>query len=742
MASNDGSARPGHEIEDHGPMSFPQYPRTAGGPPSIVSSRMTDIGSDDGADNDAQDRVRSGFSSEAGGASRPATARTGISSNRGHTHTWSQSQQLRRGLSGARRGSGTASSNSPRPPSSSHVPSLTSHAFFRPMSSQKLQAQRGGPRPPAGSISRQQSPFQAAPPAEASSVASGQQHGTQAIPLPVPVPVPHPEPFAVRPLDDEPRPMSHGTEYTSNTSPTRGHYPQNSLSESVRPLQKKAPAESKLGKGLSVKTDGKSGYKNSLVGNLPTPRSFRSGFLLPGKSSYASPADRDREQSDNWVNMRTGASKLDSVASTPQHSPTKYAAASRSKSKLPKPSSKQKQERKEKKSLGKNYKYFEGNTIFCFGGRLLNTRQARPVNLATAVVVILPAPLYFIFSAPYIWHNISPAIPLVLGYIWYICLSSFVHASAMDPGILPRRLHKNPPPDENEDPLRLAPPSNDWVLVRLPDAKPPSGHTHTAGCMEVPVRYCKTCLIWRPPRAHHCRLCDSCIETVDHHCVWINNCVGRRNYRQFFTFIVTATLGCLFILGSCLAQILVYRNRQNTSFGDAISHFPVPFALVFYSLLGLSYPAPLTVYHLFLIRRGETTREFLSSKKLPPKDRYRPFQAGDSLVRNCLVVLCRPKGPSYYQFKKGYQKGDQRLAPEKMSKGRWGFGFSSSSAEEGKKGTGEEADVELREFGGRGVPVRDGVGMVVTDLTKDSVDGKAKKVFGSWGRSKGPVLPR
>jgi palmitoyltransferase ZDHHC9/14/18 len=50
-----------------------------------------------------------------------------------------------------------------------------------------------------------------------------------------------------------------------------------------------------------------------------------------------------------------------------------------------------------KRELGKNYQYFSGNTAFCWGGRLQNTRD-RPVNVATAILIILPAGLFFGFS--------------------------------------------------------------------------------------------------------------------------------------------------------------------------------------------------------------------------------------------------------------------------------------------------------------------------------------------------------
>lgn len=375
-------------------------------PSSVVSSRMTDIASDDGGEPRAKNAD----------PSRPETARTGTSSKA----TWA-GPATRKGLAPGlqpKRGSVASTIASARAPSlttRSHVPSLTSGAFFRPMSSQKLQAQRGaGSRPVP--MNQQLHP----PPANlddnetdmGGSLIDGASGGenTQSI-----AQLQHriSAGQSVRP------PPSRGTEMTdqeafdrfiANASPTTGHHPTASMSDSVRPLQ----GPSDQNRELSVHVD--KSYRD--LANLPSPvrstRTFRSSFLLPGKMEQAQ-SSRHRDT--------TGAEKLSSTASSPRFPRTESHSG-------PRPLTTDSQ----RKSRGRVHQYFDGNTVFCFGGRWQNTKHT-PINIATGAFVVIPCALFYGFEAPWLWHNISPAIPITFAYLTYICLSSFIHASVSDPGV-------------------------------------------------------------------------------------------------------------------------------------------------------------------------------------------------------------------------------------------------------------------------------------------------------------------
>eukprot|EP01006_Ploeotia_vitrea_P024107 TRINITY_DN56837_c0_g1_i2.p2 TRINITY_DN56837_c0_g1~~TRINITY_DN56837_c0_g1_i2.p2 ORF type:complete len:385 (-),score=161.00 TRINITY_DN56837_c0_g1_i2:39-1193(-) len=62
---------------------------------------------------------------------------------------------------------------------------------------------------------------------------------------------------------------------------------------------------------------------------------------------------------------------------------------------------------------------------------------------------------------------------------------------------------------------------------------------------DLPKR-CKHCHVIRPAEAHHCRLCGRCVMRMDHHCPWVNNCVGLFNQKYFLLFLIYTGLCCIY----------------------------------------------------------------------------------------------------------------------------------------------------------------------------------------------------
>ena len=127
------------------------------------------------------------------------------------------------------------------------------------------------------------------------------------------------------------------------------------------------------------------------------------------------------------------------------------------------------------------------------------------------------------------------------------------------------------------------------------------------------------------PRSKHCRVCNRCTEEFDHHCMWLNNCVGRANYIYFFA-----------LLCSTLLLVSTHLGVSLYLFAQSFAHRPLiqPLQLSRYhgqiSMNGLRVVWALTVgtsvilegllldllcFHLVLRYKGMSTYDYILAQR-------------------------------------------------------------------------------------------------------------------------------
>jgi palmitoyltransferase ZDHHC9/14/18 len=226
-----------------------------------------------------------------------------------------------------------------------------------------------------------------------------------------------------------------------------------------------------------------------------------------------------------------------------------------------------------------------------------------------------------------------PIIAAVL--VIFIFLFMFITAFT-DPGLIPRRESKE---------IKNNPYFSEFRLMKCIQGGYPRVY-----------KFCPTCMIVRPLRSTHCGDCNNCVERFDHHCPWIGSCVGKRNYKYFYVFIILLNILTIYIIAFSLAHISI--NAQNNMqllreissdrniIAMSLNESIVSLFLVIFGLLSMVFTTGLFVYHTNLIISNLTTKDEINGTY--DNEMGNPWNQG--CRRNYKKIICpRLQKPSFLE---------------------------------------------------------------------------------------------
>ena len=137
-------------------------------------------------------------------------------------------------------------------------------------------------------------------------------------------------------------------------------------------------------------------------------------------------------------------------------------------------------------------------------------------------------------------------------------------------------------------------------------------------------RLCIKCSTHVGARSKHCHKCERCAADFDHHCDWLNNCIGKANYRWFIALILSLQVLVLIELSASLYQLKSITDdgktaeelRNRFSMGD--SGYTYIGILVFVAVLCVCIATSngyLILFHGYLGLKRLTTYEFILNRR-------------------------------------------------------------------------------------------------------------------------------
>lgn len=163
----------------------------------------------------------------------------------------------------------------------------------------------------------------------------------------------------------------------------------------------------------------------------------------------------------------------------------------------------------------------------------------------------------------------------------------------------------------------------------------------------VAQNFCVFCEAHVNQRSKHCRRCNKCVDVFDHHCPWLNTCVGARNYSLFLRLLVSVfVLNALQIATTIQAGLGQLDSGPRERLRDIYGPLGVGYLVLLTvsglaTLVSLLLVAQLLFFHFGLIYRGLTTYEFIVAqrRKQKARDAQRASDTPPTATERCLLEV-------------------------------------------------------------------------------------------------------
>jgi len=212
-------------------------------------------------------------------------------------------------------------------------------------------------------------------------------------------------------------------------------------------------------------------------------------------------------------------------------------------------------------------------------------------------------------------HDYGLGCTIAFNIIFSLAMISFLRAVFTDPGYIPDSWSVHPDDLESGERTRLMP-----AVLQTQEKK----HDGT-------VRICRKSkpAMYKPDRAHYCRVMQRCVLKMDHFCPWLNNCIGFYNHKFFVLFVAYMAMITVFmvvVMTPVFVNIVSNMEQITLDLKDQEFHVSLTYLMLCLLSVGLS---AFFIFHAYLVLFNYTTIEFLEKRGCqPPPDHVNRYHLG------------------------------------------------------------------------------------------------------------------